>query len=94
VQMFGHSAQVAYDGPSAIEKAHADRPDVVLCDLGLPGMSGYDVARALRAERKDIRLIAVTGYMRPEDVTRATVAGFDGYVAKPPDVEKIRRLLL
>jgi CheY-like chemotaxis protein len=94
VEMFGHSAEVAYDGTSAIVKAHAISPDVVLCDLGLPGMSGYEVARALRAERNDIRLIAVSGYARPEDISKATGAGFDSHVAKPPDAETVRRVLL
>ena len=94
VEIFGHTAEVAYDGPSAIVKARAVSPDVVLCDLGLPGMSGYDVARALRAERNDIRLIAVSGYAQPEDITKATRAGFDSHVAKPPDPETVRRMLL
>jgi signal transduction histidine kinase len=94
VEMFGHTAEVAYDGTSAIAKAHAVSPDVVLCDLGLPGMSGYEVARALRAERSDIRLIAVSGYAQPEDITKATSAGFDGHIAKPPNPETVRRLLL
>jgi signal transduction histidine kinase len=94
VEMFGHSVAVAYDGPSAIVKAHDVSPDVVLCDLGLPGMSGYDVARKLRAERNDIRLIAVSGYAQTEDITKATRAGFDGHVAKPPDPETVRGLLL
>ena len=50
VEAFGHSTQVAYDGPSALEKAQRNRPDIVLCDLGLPGMTGFDVARRLRGE--------------------------------------------
>jgi CheY-like chemotaxis protein len=94
VETFGHTAEVAYDGPSAIEKAHHRSPDVVLCDLGLPGMTGFDVARAIHSERKDIRIIAVTGYTRPEDRAQAAAAGFDGYVAKPPQPETIRELLL
>jgi signal transduction histidine kinase/CheY-like chemotaxis protein len=93
VQTFGHSADVAYDGPSAIEKAQNRPPDVVLCDLGLPGMSGYDVARAIHSQSKDIRIIAVTGYTRPQDVADVAAAGFDGYVAKPPQPERIRQLL-
>jgi signal transduction histidine kinase len=94
VTMFGHSAEVAYDGTSAIEKANANPPDVVLCDLGLPGMTGYEVARALRAERNNIRLIAVSGYALPEDIAKAKAAGFDSHVAKPADVETLKRLLL
>jgi CheY-like chemotaxis protein len=66
------------------------RPDVVLCDIGLPGMSGYDVARALRAEPefRDVPLVALTGYASPADVQRAAEAGFDRHLAKPiPPVE-------
>jgi PAS domain S-box-containing protein len=94
VEMLGHAVEVAYDGPSAIEKVRANPPDVVLCDIGLPGMSGYDVARRLRASGvKGIQLIAVSGYARPEDVTRAVQAGFNEHVAKPCGLEQIERLL-
>jgi CheY-like chemotaxis protein len=84
---------VAYDGPSALERARANPPDVVLCDVGLPGMSGYDVARALRASTKAPQLFAVSGYAQPEDVRKAVEAGFDGHVAKPCDPAEIERLL-
>ena len=92
--MLGHAADVAYDGQSAVEQARASAPDVVLCDLGLPGMSGYDVARALRATAPEVlQLFAVSGYAQPEDVKRAIEAGFDGHIAKPPDISQIERLL-
>jgi CheY-like chemotaxis protein len=84
---------VAYDGPSAIAKARASLPEVVLCDIGLPGMNGYDIAKALRADGGDVQLIAVSGYAQPEDLDRAADAGFDGHVAKPPDPAQIERLL-
>jgi CheY-like chemotaxis protein len=94
VKMFGHEVEVARDGPSALERALARRPDVVFCDIGLPGMSGYEVAKVLRANHeKGIRLIAVSGYAQPEDVKRASEAGFDGHVAKPPDPAQIERLI-
>jgi signal transduction histidine kinase/PAS domain-containing protein len=94
VELLGHVAEVAYDGPSAVEKARARRPDVVLCDIGLPGMSGYEVAEALRTAAADgTRLIALTGYAQPEDVRRATAAGFHAHLAKPCDPEAIERLL-
>jgi CheY-like chemotaxis protein len=94
VRMLGHGADVAYDGPTAIEKVRADPPDVVLCDIGLPGMSGYEVAQVLRASHaKGTKLIAVSGYAQPEDVKRAIEAGFDDHVAKPCDPDQIRRLL-
>jgi PAS domain S-box-containing protein len=93
VELFGHTAEVAYDGPSAIAKARASLPEVVLCDIGLPGMNGYDIAKALRADGGDVQLIAVSGYAQPEDLDRAADAGFDGHVAKPPDPAQIERLL-
>ncbi len=94
VSMLGHATEVAYDGPSALEKARAHPPDVVLCDIGLPGMDGYEVARALRAQHGPaIQLVAVSGYAQPEDVRRAGEAGFDAHLAKPPDPLEIERIL-
>ncbi len=94
VEMLGHTAEVAYDGPSAIERARATSPDVVLCDVGLPGMSGYEVARAVRAGAQDgMLLVAITGYAQPEDVRKAVESGFDRHLAKPASVEDIERLL-
>ena len=95
VAMLGHAAEVAYDGESALEKAQGEPPDVVLCDIGLPGMSGYDVAKALRSDgtRGGMRLVAVSGYAQTEDVRAAGEAGFDGHLAKPASIEEIERLL-
>jgi signal transduction histidine kinase len=96
VALFGHEPDVAHDGPSALAKARATRPDVVLCDIGLPGFSGYEVARQLRAGGLDsdsMKLIAVSGYVQPEDLARAAEAGFDAHVAKPLDPDEIETLL-
>jgi CheY-like chemotaxis protein len=94
VELFGHTAEIAHDGPTALAKARLNPPDVVLCDIGLPGMSGYEVARALRASpHGPMRLVAVSGYALPEDVARAAAAGFDGHIAKPPDPDEIARAL-
>jgi CheY-like chemotaxis protein len=94
VRVLGHDAEVAYDGRIALRRAHEYRPDVVLCDIGLPGMDGYEVARELRAARgRDVRLVAISGYAQPEDVTRAAQAGFDEHVAKPCAPAQIERLL-
>jgi PAS domain S-box-containing protein len=94
VEMFGHVVDVAYDGPSALAKARANPPEVVLCDIGLPGMSGYDVARALRTgDVTGMQIVAVSGYALPEDLRKAAEAGFDGHVAKPTDPGEIERLL-
>jgi signal transduction histidine kinase len=94
LESLGHQVEVAHDGPSGVKLARAAPPDVVLCDIGLPGISGYDVARALRtAGTAGMKLIALSGYARPEDVSSAFEAGFDAHVAKPYTPEQIERLL-
>lgn len=93
----GHEVQVAHDGPDGLHVARAFAPDVVFCDLGLPGMSGYDVCRALRAESAGPPIIAaLSGYAQPSDRAQATAAGFDVHVAKPPtrlDLQRVIELL-
>ncbi len=94
VELLGHRVDVAHDGAEALAKADAQRPDVVLCDIGLPGMDGYEVARRLRARRGGaIRLVAVSGYAQPEDLALASEAGFDGHLAKPVDPARIEDVL-
>lgn len=94
VRLMGHEVDVAYDGSSALATAIARPPAVVLCDLDLPGMDGYEVARALRKTLgAHLRLVAVSGYTRPEDVKEALAAGFEAHVAKPPDFERVEQLL-
>jgi CheY-like chemotaxis protein len=70
-------------------------PDIVLCDIGLPGMDGYAVARAIRAEPSlaAVRLVALTGYALPDDIQKATDAGFDQHLAKPASAESLDRIL-
>ncbi|ACL65079.1 histidine kinase [Anaeromyxobacter dehalogenans 2CP-1] len=88
----GHEVAIAHDGPGALAAARAGAPDVVLCDIGLPGMSGYDVARALRRERgPGLLLVAISGYALPEDVHAAHEAGFDRHLAKPPRPDEVER---
>lgn len=95
LELGGHIVVVAYDGPGGIEKARALRPDVVLCDIGLPGMDGHAVARAMRADQElsRVMLVALTGYAGPEDVAKAREAGFDAHLAKPPNMEALERVL-
>jgi signal transduction histidine kinase/CheY-like chemotaxis protein len=96
LELGGFSVQVAHDGPSGLATASAQRPAVVLCDIGLPGtMDGYDVARAVRAdpELHSVRLIALTGYGQHEDRRRAEQAGFDSHVTKPADPHALLGLL-
>jgi signal transduction histidine kinase len=93
VELFGHDAEVAHDGPSALACFDARHPDVVLCDIGLPGMNGYEVARRMREKGAPVRLVAVSGYAQPEDLRQSAASGFDQHVAKPPAPDAIRRLL-
>jgi signal transduction histidine kinase len=79
----GHEVDSAGDGVTGLEQALRIRPDVVVVDLGLPGLDGYEVARRLRAEGLDLGLIALTGYGQPADRERAMAAGFDTHVVKP-----------
>ncbi|HEX6573082.1 MAG TPA: ATP-binding protein [Steroidobacteraceae bacterium] len=91
----GHDVRVAYAGRPAIEVAHEFRPEVAVLDLGLPDLSGYDVARLLRQDPAlgRIELIALTGWGQEEHRKRAHEAGFDHHVTKPVDLEHLARLL-
>ena len=91
----GHQVEVAYNGCEGIEKARTFKPDVVICDIGLPGMDGYAVAKALRTNENlcSARLIALSGYAQPEDLQRSAAAGFDAHIAKPASIEAIEAAL-
>jgi PAS domain S-box-containing protein len=91
----GHDVVVALTGRDGVEKARTLRPDIVLCDVGLPELDGYEVARLLRADPNlaGVRLVALTGYAGQGDVAKAEAAGFDGHLAKPPSLEAIEREL-
>lgn len=95
LEMFGHQVQVAGTGPEGVELAHIWVPDVVLCDIGLPGLNGYEVADRLRGDpiTAGARLIAVTGYGQEEDMRRSQRAGFDAHLVKPVDPETLEPLL-
>jgi signal transduction histidine kinase/ActR/RegA family two-component response regulator len=90
-----HEVQVAHDGAEGLSIAAQFKPNVVLCDIGLPGMSGYEVARALRANEslRSVCLVALTGYALPEDERRAKEAGFDHHLPKPPNLNVLERIL-
>ncbi len=94
--MQGHQVFVAYDGPSGILRAHELRPQVVFCDIGLPGVDGYQVARRLRSDEalKGSLLVALSGYALQDDIESAKSAGFDRHMAKPPRLERIEEVLL
>jgi PAS domain S-box-containing protein len=91
----GHEVKVAHDGTHGLELAAAFEPDIVICDIGLPGMDGYDVARAFRRHQtlRDTFLVALSGYAQPEDLQRAREAGFNRHVAKPTSLDSLEHLL-
>jgi CheY-like chemotaxis protein len=89
----GHEVHEAKDGQSGIEVVQRVRPDVVLLDIGLPGLDGYEVARRLKSGQDCPRLVAVTGYGRSEDKDRAMTAGFDAHLTKPVEPDELHRML-
>lgn len=95
LELSGHQVVVARNGADGIAAAYALRPEVVLCDIGLPGVDGYEVARAFRADPalREAFLVALSGYAQAEDIARARAAGFDEHLAKPASVDKVRRIL-
>jgi signal transduction histidine kinase/CheY-like chemotaxis protein len=95
LELEGHRVELATTGPEGLEKVRASRPEVVLCDVGLPGMDGYAVARTIRSdpELRGILLVALTGYAGPEERELSARAGFDAHLAKPADLEHLTALL-
>ena len=95
LEMVGFRVRTVPDGVSALELVRSFRPDTVLLDIGLPGMNGYDVCRALRAlaDLDSMTVIAVTGYGQADDRRRTREAGFDFHLVKPVTVEEIRKIL-
>jgi signal transduction histidine kinase/ActR/RegA family two-component response regulator len=94
LEMLGCHVAVAHDGPAALAAVAADRPDVGLLDIGLPGMSGYELAAKLRAGGfcpPSVKLLAITGYAKDSEALAA--AGFDGHLAKPVDFEQLQQTL-
>jgi PAS domain S-box-containing protein len=94
-ELEGHVTDIALSGPEALERASAFQPDVVLLDIGLPGMDGYEVARRLRADPRfsGLLLLALTGWGSDDDKDKAMSAGFDAHLTKPVDLEAVKALL-
>ena len=90
-----HEVEVAHDGPTGLMRAREFKPEVIVCDIGLPDMDGFHVARALRSDEilKDVFLVALSGYALPEDLKRAAEAGFDQHIAKPLTAQKLEQML-
>jgi PAS domain S-box-containing protein len=94
LELHAHQVAVAGNGPDALATARLFRPDVVFCDIGLPGMNGYEVARAFRSDEafRSTLLVALSGYAQSEDLAKASAAGFDQHLAKPPNIDRIKRI--
>jgi CheY-like chemotaxis protein len=95
LELYGYDVTVAYTGPAGVEAAKRWQPDVVLCDIGLPGLDGYEVARELRRHPSTARarMIAVTGYGGDQERARSRAAGFDAHLTKPADPTALHELL-
>jgi len=90
----GDEVRIAYDGAQAVEAEHDFNPEVVLLDIGLPKLSGYDVARTIRSARgHGVLIIAITGWGQEDDRRRAREAGFDHHFTKPVDFEMLLDLI-
>jgi CheY-like chemotaxis protein len=89
----GHQAHCAFDPEGALQAVASLKPHIVLLDIGLPRMDGYEVARRIRAGERAVKLIALSGYGRSEDTQRAAAAGFDAYLVKPVDFDELERVL-
>ena len=95
LELDGHEVQVLNDGSGARDVVRAFRPDVVLLDIGMPGMDGYAVARQLRDDAGDAAplLVAITGFAQADDERRSREAGFDRHLVKPADREALQKLI-
>ena len=95
LETMGHVVKAEFNGLDGISTAKLFKPDVVICDIGLPGMSGFDVARNLRndPEFKEITLIAFSGYAQADVIEQSTAAGFDRHLVKPVDVNTLKKIL-
>ncbi len=94
LEMNGHEVAIAHDGHEGIAVARSYRPDVVLCDIGLPGLNGYEVARGIRTDPSaSPALIALTGYTRSEDQRNSLEAGFDAHLGKPVVIAELEKVL-
>jgi CheY-like chemotaxis protein len=93
LRLDGHESLAVYGGKEALDAVATFKPDVVLLDIGLPELDGYEVAQCLRASGSTVRLVALTGYGQAEDVQRTRAAGFDAHLVKPVDFAALERVV-
>jgi CheY-like chemotaxis protein len=96
LELMGTEARTAFDGLSALEVAEVFRPDIILLDIGMPGMNGYDTARRIREKSwgESTKLFALTGWSQESDRKRSEEAGFDGHIIKPIEPSELQKLLM
>jgi CheY-like chemotaxis protein len=95
LEMSGHEVLIAHDGEQALTIARQAVPDAMILDIGMPRLTGDQVARAVRSEPwgQRVFLVAVTGWGEPDDKARASAAGFDHHLTKPVDLDEMEKLL-
>jgi CheY-like chemotaxis protein len=95
LRLAGHEVRTCYDGAAGLEMARRWLPEVVLLDIGLPRLDGYEVARRLRqeAEAPRILVVAMTGYGKDQDRQRSQQAGFNAHLVKPVDLDELAQLI-
>ena len=95
LELDGHVTRAVYSARDVLDQAVAFAPDIILLDIGLPEMDGYEVARRVRALKRldHVKLVALTGYGQSEDLRRALEAGFDEHLVKPVDFDTLSRCL-
>jgi two-component system, sensor histidine kinase len=96
IRQLGHEVEIVHDGSAALRAVEGYRPEVILLDIGMPGMNGFEVAQRLRELRRvpRLRIVAVTGWGKPEDRERSRAAGFDMHLMKPVELSEIQQALL
>jgi CheY-like chemotaxis protein len=93
LELMGHQVRLTRNGQEALSECRANPPDVAILDIGMPKMSGYEVARTLRAEIPDLFLIAASGWAQADDLTRSQASGFDRHLVKPLDPDALGLVL-
>ncbi|HYP71683.1 MAG TPA: response regulator, partial [Variovorax sp.] len=95
LRLCGHETHTTHDGEDGIVAAERLQPDIILLDIGLPGLSGHDVCRRIRAQPWGAKVViyAITGWGQPEDLQRSREAGFNGHLTKPVDLAELERVL-
>lgn len=95
IQMMGHDVRSAQDGLAAVRLAEAFRPDLIVLDIGMPGLDGYEVCRRIRQQAwgRVVVIAALTGWSRDEDKARSEQAGFDRFLVKPVDPKVLEDLI-